>query len=332
MNTQQRELLDLLQDTLVENVVGTAKEIISAKAGETVGCALKKMSIENIRSIIVLDDNENFIGLIEPLDLVSFLVPLHQKFYRHDVVQESMDDLLVEGNLFFEEKLSKVIETRDRASLVVSLDNKLSTVFDEFSKGYYHSAAAVRNQQGKIVNIVSQIDVANFLNQNKPLLRSMMDLPAEQLCLKHQFIKDKEVVTIDQLESLMSAFTRLYQKRLSAVAVIDKDGRIVGNLSATDIRLLSVPHDFVILSNHVKDLLQSNKRIQDITRVITCNGKDTIGDMITRMSDEQIHRLYFVDEQNRPQGLISLTDIMAYFVQRVSLPHRQPLVQQTTSE
>lgn len=47
---------------------------------------------------------------------------------------------------------------------------------------------------------------------------------------------------------------------------------------------------------------------------VTCSRTDTLTDVINRLSESSIHRIYVVDEEEKLQGVVTLRDIISKFV------------------
>jgi CBS-domain-containing membrane protein len=45
-----------------------------------------------------------------------------------------------------------------------------------------------------------------------------------------------------------------------------------------------------------------------------CSGSDTFGSIIKRLAAQRLHRIYIVDSDGLPTGLVSLTDVLSVLV------------------
>ena len=46
----------------------------------------------------------------------------------------------------------------------------------------------------------------------------------------------------------------------------------------------------------------------------TCEWEESLGEVLTRLLQKRVYRLFVVDKRNAPVGVISLSDILLYFV------------------
>ena len=51
----------------------------------------------------------------------------------------------------------------------------------------------------------------------------------------------------------------------------------------------------------------------------TCKPDDTMAEMVQRVVEGHHHRLWMVDDDNKPTGVISLTDLIATAIDRMDL-------------
>jgi len=328
----QHFLLSVLRESTVESVVGSNRDVITVLPEEKVGTALRKMSSHQIRSTIVQDSAGNFQGVVDMIDLVQYVVTMHKGWIgTSDVMLESLDDLQVEGNLFFSEKISRVLEKREKPSFQVKPDMSLSAIMEEFSKGFCRTAA-VLNNSGKVINVIAQSDVAAYLLRNYQILKEMFDLQIGQMFEKHM-LAPKEVITISEYESVMSALTKMATNGVSGLPIIaknkDKDSKkniVLGNFSASDIMVLQDPSDFRMLSDHVRSFLEFTQQ-KLIKGTVTCAYSDTLQDVLRIMSTENVHRVYVADGLGDLQGVISFKDVMNYFIDRAAKPTPLPFVE-----
>ena len=66
--------------------------------------------------------------------------------------------------------------------------------------------------------------------------------------------------------------------------------------------------------------------------VASCTKKETLGVIMERIVNKEVHRLVIVDQDNRVSGIISLSDILTYIVlKQGDLAQEQPNLTKTTS-
>ena len=100
---------------------------------------------------------------------------------------------------------------------------------------------------------------------------------------------------------------------MSSVAVVDAEGKLVGNISSHDLKAMILdPMQFRSLSHNIGD---SNFKAVHTHRLSIITPSDTLETVITKLATEHVHRLYVVDHDRKPVGVVSLRDVIARFVQ-----------------
>ena len=162
-------------------------------------------------------------------------------------------------------------------------------------------------------------------------LRSILTLTAADLM-------SRDLVVIPREMSLRSAAHRLAQSRISGAPVVDGTGRCVGVLSSTDfLRCVekgkttaepeawnpdycsdwAVPDIEALPTDSVAGFMTRN--------LVTVPPAIGIGALAERMLDAHIHRVIVVNEQHKPIGVVSATDILAAVARADRVAHEQPL-------
>jgi CBS domain-containing protein len=94
-------------------------------------------------------------------------------------------------------------------------------------------------------------------------------------------------------------------------AVIDQNSRLIGNISVTDLKfVLSTEGGKLKLLEEVTvgELLD---RCAAVRRPpLTCNATDSLETVVKALARAKVHRIYVVNANQQPQGVITLTDII----------------------
>jgi len=106
----------------------------------------------------------------------------------------------------------------------------------ENAKAMVHRVA-VYDSQFHIKNIISQSDVVKFLYAHKRAFGTLAKATVEEC----GWIR-KELITVSPDMSAIAAMQLMQKKGIGAVAVVDKDGRIIGNFSMSEMRTIMAEH------------------------------------------------------------------------------------------
>lgn len=143
------------------------------------------------------------------------------------------------------------------------------------------------------------------------------------LALKANDLMSRELVLVPEEMSLRAAAHLLSQHHISGAPVVDRTGRCVGVLSATDFVQWAEKkeHDRPIHETQPCykawqvgefDGTPTEQAAAYMTRdPVTVEPTTPLSTLARLMLDAHIHRLVVVDREGRPIGIVSATDILA---------------------
>merc|ERR1712130_487664 len=108
------------------------------------------------------------------------------------------------------------------------------------------------------------------------------------------------------------AFSLMSKLNLSGLAVVNQDGTLIHNTSATDIKL------WLMASSTLEDTIEQfliNIRKLSLTErypITVCSLKDTFKRGVQKIQATKYHRLWIVDDKTKPIGVLALTDIFKF--------------------
>eukprot|EP01027_Heterolobosea_sp_BB2_P006978 GEZU01010443.1.p1 GENE.GEZU01010443.1~~GEZU01010443.1.p1 ORF type:complete len:290 (+),score=59.67 GEZU01010443.1:88-957(+) len=277
------------------------------------------LSANNILSAPVVDGK--FLGILDVVDLVDYTLRrceqegkwqqegamrgssatngIFNAIVSKDTVKHVFGDMI--NNPEFKEASFKPLFTCTPLTLLVHL----------FSMGLHR--VPIMDENGKIINIISQSNVISFLatKTNKPLLDSSK---AASKTLSDLGFHIRGVVSIQKSATVREGLATLVHNRtnnkLHAVPIVDENGFLCGNFSASDIARVGVD-----IFNHLHKTVAEFCKLPDIPHknTLAClTPSATLCDVIHITADRHIHRVYIVEseENKKPIGVVSLTDVM----------------------
>eukprot|EP00877_Chromochloris_zofingiensis_P010625 jgi/Chrzof1/5816/Cz16g16260.t1 len=199
---------------------------------------------------------------------------------------------------------------------------------------------AVYDSDFKITNIISQTDIVRFLYLNRQLLCALGERTVEQLGWS-----SKHVVSVAPDLSAIEAMSLMNDKQISAVAVVDGMNKIIGNFSISEMRTIMAEHfgalalpvgEFLALEHGTEFVgytrIQEDEVIhtaghkfvtdrvartrprtpgEEVGQSLVLAHKDmTFKDVTERIVSHRIHRVYVIDEQEKPCGVVTCTDVL----------------------
>ena len=164
---------------------------------------------------------------------------------------------------------------------------------------------------GELVSLLSQSRITQFLSQH------MLKFPIVNKSIGELSLGLRpHIICVKATDLTVSAFHAMRKNRVSGVGVVDDSGALIGVLSVTDLR--SVGYDdqlFRRLYTTVGDFIATaqNANAAKPRTVITVKLNNSVAQVFELFNKYGIHRLYVVDAENRPIGVISLGDLLKLF-------------------
>jgi CBS domain-containing protein len=173
-----------------------------------------------------------------------------------------------------------------------------------------HRVPVLDEGSKKCVYIISQSSIISFLIQHKAAFRDEWKQSIASLSLGLC-----QVISITTEATAWTAFKLLEVSGVSGVAVVDGSGKLVGNTSAKDLKLFMLDRGSLSLDQLIMEYLSAirQREMQDV-RHPSCSVQlsASIGHVIELMSATKYHRVFVVDKEARPIGVLSVTDILRF--------------------
>jgi len=123
----------------------------------------------------------------------------------------------------------------------------------------------------------------------------------------------KDIKKVPKSMPAINAFIQMHKANLSSLAVEDEKGNIVDNLSASDLKGLlraKLPQ----LREPLESFLSTSRGLSGKPRegLVSCDANTSLGDVLKKIDKEDVHRVYVLDAQGKPTGVLSLTDILLH--------------------
>ncbi|KAL4418674.1 hypothetical protein ABPG77_010621 [Micractinium sp. CCAP 211/92] len=195
---------------------------------------------------------------------------------------------------------------------------------------------AVFDAHGDIINVVSQTDIMRFLLSHIDELGGVADKSLEQLGM---LTGKPPVLSVNPHVPALLAYAQLASQQVSGAPVVTDSGELIANLSISDIRaitaeqfgalalpvaeFLAVEHGTAYLgysastSEHARHpFFASANRAGGPTKgdiqLFTVKKDTTLREMLHKIVEEHIHRVYVVDKDDEPrvQAVITPTDVL----------------------
>jgi CBS domain-containing protein len=256
----------------------------------------------NILSVPVLLNGKPM-GFIDTLDICQYLV--HVWNQNRSPTGEVDTSKLPAG--FSDAKAQKFINFSGRGAYRYVLEDATLAECIQQMVEYRTHRLGVHSKEHELKGILSQSDILQFANQNINTI-PLADKNLEELnMIRGCVMMLAERPLGDILEVLSS-------EGISAVALVDHEQKLVANFSASDLRgyaraVFSWFHKPTI--EYLQNVHKKNLRLP-----IFESPQSKLSHCVQRLAKERIHRQYVVDKEQRPTGVVSLTDIMPLLLEK----------------
>eukprot|EP01118_Nematostelium_gracile_P011746 TRINITY_DN421_c0_g1_i1.p1 TRINITY_DN421_c0_g1~~TRINITY_DN421_c0_g1_i1.p1 ORF type:complete len:327 (+),score=67.36 TRINITY_DN421_c0_g1_i1:43-1023(+) len=313
-------LQSLFSGLKVGDLFPQKKEIISFPHTTKVSEFLTKLESASILSAPILDDDQKTIGIVDVLDIVLFIIGLFPKEVPWDNLDENeLRKVLQSGSQFDNTPISELLELSHRIKqqyghlITVTKSTPITKLLDMFYLGIHR--VLVLDDKGVVENVISQSDLLHILGQCLPFLEER-----ERKILVKDFGLSSELTTVKMdtktIQVLSMMQTNIDLPILSAVPIVDIDGNLVANFSASNLKglrqttfisLLLPVMTFLTIQQETEDFQTNLTRFKSVHPIV-CDMDTTFECVVERMVAHRIHRLWIVQDK-RPIGVISIGDV-----------------------
>jgi predicted transcriptional regulator len=290
---------------------------------DLVGHILTRFAVKNISGAPVVRKNEmgeitEVLGFVDMLDILAYLmkisgVSVSEAGEATPISEEHLRKLSFQNKEFNATPIENIIglsgrnpffEINENATILDALQQRLTN---------YHRIV-LKDDSGRLTGIVTQSLICKYLSDNLHRIKFDPKLSEKIQNFPH---KTASVMVVDRTATVLDAFVQMHASKLSAVGIVDEEGRLVGNLSASDLKV------WHLYENRLRLLLRSVDKFLNHTRkfqyragdfVVTLKNDNTWLDLLNAFNKNFVHRVYIVDNNNKPSGVISLTDFMKVLV------------------
>jgi len=251
---------------------------------------------------------------VDVFDILTVLIFLSDAKVLLDAVSRKEVDWFAflenEMRVLKDEAVGSICNSSDRNPwYLVSTKTSLRCLMDVLSKDMKLHRVPVADGEGNIIGIITQSQVINFLYKNVGQFPDAAALKVKDRCLVFP-----PVVSVTAEETAIEAFKVMVTKKISGLAVIDSKGSLVGSLSATD---LKGSLEFNLLNDlYLPVAMYLEKGTAEFDRKfscspISCTLETNIYELLHKLASSHIHRLFVIDGEHKPVGVLSLCDILS---------------------
>ncbi|XP_062951051.1 5'-AMP-activated protein kinase subunit gamma-3 isoform X2 [Cynocephalus volans] len=244
---------------------------------------------------------QSFVGM---LTITDFILVLH-RYYRSPLVQ------------IYEIEEHKIETWREiylqgcfKPLVSICPNDSLFEAVYTLIKNRIHRLPVLDPVSGTVLHILTHKRLLKFLH----IFGSLLPRPP----FLYRTIQDlgigtfRDVAVVLETAPILTALDIFVDRRVSALPVINESGQVVGLYSRFDVIHLAAQQTYNHLDMSVGEALR--QRTLSLEGVLSCQPHESLGDIIDRIVQEQVHRLVLVDETEHLLGVVSLSDILQALV------------------
>jgi CBS domain-containing protein len=289
------------------------EELVVVHENDKLGDVLSKLASHQILSAPIVDQEGKADRAIDMLDILAYA---WQKFdFDHERSKRPEETQINE----FLKKEVKNLGDMSRRNPWLRIDKKKSVKKALLSLSHPHCHRLWVLDQGTPIGVLSQLDALSFILDHKDLFQEVFQENVLTL-----FPESRSPFVVSEQSPLFEAFRHIHMARVSGVAVVDKDRKLVGNISATDLQFITLSDSKTILQelqSPVSEFFRTREKSQIFGRgdrphpfdPVTISPQDKIESVAKKLLTNKIHRLYVVNDEKKTLQVITLTDILGQF-------------------
>jgi CBS domain-containing protein len=283
-----------LKSVPVTSIMVSEKELVTLDPQNTIEQALQILSEKAISGAPVFDGiKQRFVGYLSVLDLCVWVVRTYH-IAKGDKAEFDKEKL----NAQLSKPISHLLKIGLESYWPIQDTTSLDVLIDNYFKWRMHRAPVLH--KGKVIGHVSQSDVIKFLASNENQIDKEFSKKLNEIGLDQG-----PVLSVSKREKLIEALSQITETKFTGLAVIDDDGKLYNNISASDLKGIT-KDNFYKLDNSIENFVSAQKKLPPVT----CSKEDTVKSVIRQLADYRVHRTFVVDADNKPTNVITHTSIM----------------------
>ncbi|XP_046614335.1 dentin sialophosphoprotein isoform X1 [Neodiprion virginianus] len=245
---------------------------------------------------------QEFVGMLTITDFIKIL----QMYYTSPSV--TMDEL-EEHEL---DTWRKVLKDQVHPLVSIGPDASLYDAIRTLIKNRIHRLPVIDPDTGNVLYILTHKRILRFL------FLYILELPRPSFMSKT--LRELRIGTFENIEtateetSIILALKKFVERRVSALPIIDNDGKLVNIYSKFDVINLAAEKTYNNLDVSLRDA--NEHRNEWFEGVQSCKLDETLFTVMEKIVRAEVHRLVVVDDDDKVIGIISLSDLLLYIVLR----------------
>jgi len=262
------------------------------------------IELNQISAPVLNATNDKFIGFIDMADIVMKLV---NTITNKDVDYDYLD-LLENDDRFKKLTVYDILNEKRNPRIVLGPNHSLFYICEVFARDKNIHRIPIVDNNYKLVNMITQKQIISYFHEHIEEIGSVSKKPISyfQNVLKY-------VYCISQYEETINAFDKMITHSVGGVGVINSSGEIIGAISLSDLKLVSKDKEFFskLYKTAADFMVMLDKNYWERPYALkTVTTKDTLEDVIKKLKYWNLHRIYVVDDEKKPIGVVGIKECL----------------------
>eukprot|EP00029_Vermamoeba_vermiformis_P007373 TRINITY_DN3178_c0_g1_i1.p1 TRINITY_DN3178_c0_g1~~TRINITY_DN3178_c0_g1_i1.p1 ORF type:complete len:309 (+),score=100.99 TRINITY_DN3178_c0_g1_i1:263-1189(+) len=278
-------------------------KVVTVPADEGIEKAVSLMAEHKLTSLPVVDtkDKNKCLGMVDTLDVATYVLSVAPDATQ--LKENELKSLEIAGRAMALETVRSILNASGRDPYVPIIENEACTfVINLFARGLHRVPIIDRAEQ--VTGTLSQTNILQRLHEEFTF-GNLKDVAAKTI--KQLGLGMESPVRVRDENSVLFAIKAIAKEHVSAVPVIDEFGRLVGNFSASDLKGMYT-EQWPSFRLRVDEYLA--KHSPNSAKPVVVYHDTKLSDVVKELVESKVHRVWVVDGEMRPQGVVSTTDIM----------------------
>ncbi|XP_075870086.1 5'-AMP-activated protein kinase subunit gamma-3b isoform X2 [Nelusetta ayraudi] len=242
-----------------------------------------------------------FVGMLTITDFINIL----HRYFRSPLVQiYELEEHKIESwrEIYLEYATNRLISITPDCSLFDAIYSLL--------KNKIHRLPVIDPASGNVLHILTHKRILKFLH----IFGSMIPKPRflQRRIGEVEIGTFRQIATVHESASVYEALSIFVERRVSALPVVDEQGKVVALYSRFDVINLAAQKSYNQLNMSMREALAS--RACCMEGVLKCYRHETLETVIDRIAKAEVHRLVLVDSHDVVRGIVSLSDLLQALV------------------
>ena len=251
-----------------------------------------------------------FVGMFTASDFIEII----RYFYKRGSFTEAITDYSIHAW----RALKDVEEDDSRPkNVLVSLTTK-GSLYDacrHLRKYRIHRIPIMHPRQNSVLGIASHLDVLKYLVEKFREDRRLFDQCIFDLGIG-QF---RNVITAKDSTPLITVLDLFAENKISSIPILDgESGQLKDVYCSSYVTHLgkdTALHSLKLPVGSILDEARKHKELGEIEEVHTCSKRETLHSLFQCFAKSRTHRIICVDDEGYCEGIVTLSDLLNYFLE-----------------